>query len=89
MVFQHFGLLPHRQVIDNVAYGLEVRGMGKKERRAKAGEVVDLVGLDGYEKLLPRPALRRHAAARRAGPRAGRRPRRSCCSTSRSRRSTR
>jgi len=37
MVFQHFGLLPHRQVVDNVAYGLEIRGMGKKERRAKAG----------------------------------------------------
>ena len=37
MVFQHFGLLPHRQVIDNVAYGLEIRGMKKKERRAKAG----------------------------------------------------
>ena len=53
MVFQHFGLLPHRQVIDNVAYGLEVRGMGKKERRAKAGEVVDLVGLTGYEKNYP------------------------------------
>ena len=53
MVFQHFGLLPHRQVIDNVAYGLEVRGMGKKERRAKAGEVVDLVGLSGYETSYP------------------------------------
>jgi len=53
MVFQHFGLLPHRQVIDNVAYGLEVRGMGKKERRAKAGELVDLVGLTGYEKSYP------------------------------------
>src|SRR6478609_7707750 len=53
MVFQHFGLLPHKQVIDNVAYGLEVRGMSKKERRAKAGKVVDLVGLSGYEKNYP------------------------------------
>jgi glycine betaine/proline transport system ATP-binding protein len=53
MVFQHFGLLPHRQVIDNVAYGLEVRGVGKKERRAKAAEVVSLVGLEGYEHSYP------------------------------------
>jgi glycine betaine/proline transport system ATP-binding protein len=53
MVFQHFGLLPHRQVIDNVAYGLEVRGIPKKERRAKAGEIVDLVGLQGYETSYP------------------------------------
>jgi len=53
MVFQHFGLLPHRQVLDNVAYGLEVRGMGKKERRDKAGEIVELVGLKGYEKSYP------------------------------------
>ncbi len=53
MVFQHFGLLPHRQVIDNVAYGLEIRGMGKKERRAKAEEVVSLVGLDGFEQSYP------------------------------------
>ncbi len=53
MVFQHFGLLPHRQVIDNVAYGLEVRGVPKKERRARASEIVDLVGLTGYEKSYP------------------------------------
>jgi len=53
MVFQHFGLLPHRQVIDNVAYGLEVRGVAKKERREKAAEIVDLVGLKGYEKSYP------------------------------------
>jgi glycine betaine/proline transport system ATP-binding protein len=53
MVFQHFGLLPHRQVIDNVAYGLEVRGLSKKERRAKAAEVVSLVGLDGFERSYP------------------------------------
>jgi glycine betaine/proline transport system ATP-binding protein len=53
MVFQHFGLLPHRQVIDNVAYGLEVRGIKKKERRAKAEEIVSLVGLSGYERSYP------------------------------------
>ncbi len=53
MVFQHFGLLPHRKVIDNVAYGLEVRGMGKNERRAKAQELVDLVGLTGNEHSYP------------------------------------
>ena len=53
MVFQHFGLLPHRQVIDNVAYGLEVRGMGKTDRRNKAAEVVEMVGLKGYEKSYP------------------------------------
>jgi glycine betaine/proline transport system ATP-binding protein len=53
MVFQHFGLLPHRQVIDNVAYGLEVRGMGKAERRAKAAEVVEMVGLKGNERSYP------------------------------------
>jgi glycine betaine/proline transport system ATP-binding protein len=53
MVFQHFGLLPHRQVIDNVAYGLEVRGVKKKERRAKAEEIIELVGLSGYEASYP------------------------------------
>ncbi|MBM7520001.1 quaternary amine ABC transporter ATP-binding protein [Nocardioides nitrophenolicus] len=53
MVFQHFGLLPHRQVIDNIAYGLEIRGMKKKERRAKAEEVVSLVGLDGFSHSYP------------------------------------
>jgi glycine betaine/proline transport system ATP-binding protein len=53
MVFQHFGLLPHRQVIDNVAYGLEVRGVSKKDRREKAAQVVELVGLQGYEKSYP------------------------------------
>jgi len=53
MVFQHFGLLPHRQVVDNVAYGLEIRGMGKRERRAKAFGVIELVGLAGYERSYP------------------------------------
>jgi glycine betaine/proline transport system ATP-binding protein len=53
MVFQNFGLLPHRSVIDNVAYGLEVRGMPLEERRAKAQEMLELVGLKGYESALP------------------------------------
>ncbi|GFE05102.1 glycine/betaine ABC transporter ATP-binding protein [Streptomyces caniferus] len=53
MVFQHFGLLPHRTVVDNVAYGLEIQGMGKTERRAKANEMVDKVGLAGMEKRRP------------------------------------
>jgi glycine betaine/proline transport system ATP-binding protein len=53
MVFQNFGLLPHRRVIDNVGYGLEVRGAGKAERRRRALEVIELVGLAGYENSYP------------------------------------
>lgn len=53
MVFQHFGLLPHRRVIDNIAYGLEVRGLGRKERHAKANEVLELVGLTGNANSYP------------------------------------
>jgi glycine betaine/proline transport system ATP-binding protein len=53
MVFQHFGLLPHRKVIDNIAFGLEVRGEGKSDRRNRAQEMVDLVGLSGYENNFP------------------------------------
>jgi glycine betaine/proline transport system ATP-binding protein len=47
MVFQHFGLLPHRTLTDNVAFGLEVRGVDKVERRNKANETLELVGLSG------------------------------------------
>jgi glycine betaine/proline transport system ATP-binding protein len=53
MVFQHFGLLPHRQVIDNVSYGLEIRGVGKTERRERAAEIIELVGLKGNEHSYP------------------------------------
>src|SRR5215207_2414603 len=45
MVFQHFGLLAHRTVIDNVAFGLEIQGVSKQERLAKASEILELVGL--------------------------------------------
>ncbi|MEV8533779.1 glycine betaine/L-proline ABC transporter ATP-binding protein [Streptomyces sp. NPDC051211] len=53
MVFQHFGLLPHRTVLDNVAYGLEIQGVGRAERRAKAGELLDKVGLEGLGERRP------------------------------------
>ena len=53
MVFQHFGLLPHRKVVDNVGFGLEVRGESKTDRRNRAQEMVDLVGLTGYENNFP------------------------------------
>jgi glycine betaine/proline transport system ATP-binding protein len=55
MVFQNFGLLTHRSVRDNVAYGLEVRGVPKKERLEKAEEFIKMVGLKGTGKL-PRHA---------------------------------
>jgi len=49
MVFQNFGLMSHRNVIDNVAYGLEVRGVKKAEREQRAMEMIDMVGLGGWE----------------------------------------
>ncbi len=53
MVFQHFGLLAHRRVIDNVAFGLEVQGMAKAERHARAREVLALVGLEDAANQFP------------------------------------
>jgi glycine betaine/proline transport system ATP-binding protein len=53
MVFQHFALLPHRTVLDNVAYGLELQHVSREQRRAKAQEWIDAVGLGGFEKQYP------------------------------------
>src|SRR5919106_1172609 len=53
MVFQHFGLLAHRTVIDNVAFGLEIQGVSKEERLKRAGEVLDLVGLQEVANSFP------------------------------------
>jgi len=53
MVFQHFGLFSHRRVIDNVAYGLEVQGVGREERHTKAEQVLTTVGLEGWNNHYP------------------------------------
>ncbi|MEM6825280.1 MAG: betaine/proline/choline family ABC transporter ATP-binding protein [Pseudomonadota bacterium] len=54
MVFQSFGLLPHRTVLENVAFPLEMRGQDKHARRDRALEVIRLVGLEGREDYFPR-----------------------------------
>jgi glycine betaine/proline transport system ATP-binding protein len=53
MVFQHFGLLAHRTVLDNVAFGLEVQGVSKAKRHARATEVLQLVGLEDAASQFP------------------------------------
>ncbi|CCK31341.1 Glycine betaine transport ATP-binding protein OpuAA [Streptomyces davaonensis JCM 4913] len=53
MVFQHFALFPHRSVVENAAYGLEVQGVAKAERLARATEALELCGLKGWEKSWP------------------------------------
>ena len=49
MVFQSFGLMSHRDVLGNVVYGLEIKGLARVERERKAMEMLDMVGLKGYE----------------------------------------
>ena len=72
LVFQSFALFPWLTVVDNVALGLEARGLGVHERLKKAEKYIHLVGLSGYERAYPEGALARDEAARRPGARAGR-----------------
>lgn len=53
MVFQHFALFPHRSVLENAAYGLEVQGVPRAEREERAAEALGLTGLAGWEKSWP------------------------------------
>ena len=54
MVFQHFGLFPHRTVVENIGYGLEIRGNKKNDRIEKSMEVLKMVGLEGWHNNYPR-----------------------------------
>src|SRR3546814_19706251 len=54
MVFQHFALRPHLTVLQNVGFPLEVQGVGRAAREARAREVIELVGLEGRESYYPR-----------------------------------
>jgi glycine betaine/proline transport system ATP-binding protein len=53
MVFQHFGLLPHRRIVDNVAFGLEIQGVERAERLERAEGVIETVGLGGWGNSFP------------------------------------
>ncbi len=53
MVFQQFALLPHRKVLHNTVYGLEVQGVAKQEREEKAIQILEMVGLKGWENKYP------------------------------------
>ena len=54
MVFQHYGLMPHRNVLENASWGLEVQGVPEAERHARTREVLEMVGLGGWEASFPR-----------------------------------
>jgi len=54
MVFQHFALFPHRTIVENVEYGLEIQGVEKKKRRDQAMKAIEVVGLKGWDSKYPR-----------------------------------
>ena len=53
MVFQHFGNFPHKRVFENVVYGLQIQGIDKTTQRRRGAEVIELVGLSGWEERYP------------------------------------
>ncbi|MGB3414766.1 MAG: ABC transporter ATP-binding protein [Microbacteriaceae bacterium] len=53
MVFQNYGLMPHLSVLDNVAYGLKMKGINKSDRHKKAKQALEKVGLVGFEDRYP------------------------------------
>ena len=70
MVFQQYALFPHMSIYDNVAFGLKVKRVPRREHAGRVHEMLRVVELEGLERRTPAAALRRAAAARRAGPRA-------------------
>ena len=54
MVFQHYGLMPHRNVLENASWGLEVQGVSEAERQTRTREILEMVGLGGWESAYPR-----------------------------------
>ena len=87
-VFQHYAAFKHMTVFENVGFGLKIRKWKKPKITDRVHELLRLVQLDGLAERYPVPALRRPAPAHGAGPGAGGRSRRCCCSTSPSARST-
>jgi glycine betaine/proline transport system ATP-binding protein len=83
MVFQHFGLLPHRRIVDNVAYGLEIRGVEKEERTGKARQVIETAVWVAGATIIP-TSSRAGCSNGSGSPGRSRPTPRSCCSTSRS-----
>ena len=71
MVFQNYAIFPHMTVRDNVAFGLKNRKESKETIQAETDEFMELMHIKEYADRMPRPAFRRAAAARGAGPRAG------------------